>query len=80
MAEKPTLSQLALFVRNAAPEAWENFVRAVEGYAYSVAAQMTYAPTEELPIAQGRAQAILALLDILKNCHVERKKPTPPNE
>ena len=73
----PTLSELALRLRNGNPEAWDEFLVQMQGYYEDLTMKVVQAPAEEVMVAQGRAQSIFALLRTFKECTVERKKPLP---
>lgn len=74
----PTLSDLALRLRNGNPDAWDEFLIRMQGYYEDLTMKVVQAPAEEVMVAQGRAQSIFALLRTFKECTVERKqKPLP---
>ena len=51
-----------------APESWRQFLGAVSTYSNAQTANCIQSPLEELPRAQGRAQATLRLLALMADC------------
>ena len=76
MAEKQSLSDLCLRLRNGNPEAFDEFLTALTAYYEDLTFKVVQAPVEEVCVAQGRAQSAFAILRIFKECTVE-KKHTP---
>lgn len=68
----------ALRVRNASPQAFEDFKTMYELRLADLYRAIAHAPAHEIMIVQGRAQECEAVLRILKECTIERTpKPTP---
>ena len=68
------IAEQALFFRNAAPERFNAFVTAIENEANDAIKHMLeVAETLDIVRYQGRAQQLRWLLQILKECHVDRK-------
>ena len=69
-----------LRLRNGNPEAFDKFLELLNNYYQDLMEKVIQAPPEEIMVAQGRAQGIMALLRMFKECTVERKpKPLPFN-
>ena len=66
-------------LRNADPPAWESFVEIFDAYSTEVTVAVTQAPQDQILNAQGRAQAMLILLDTFRNCHIH-SQPKQPKE
>jgi hypothetical protein len=66
-AGEDELIQSAMVIRETAPEAWENFVRAAQLYAAGIARDMVKAEPELLFRAQGQAQMAARLATTLKD-------------
>ena len=77
--KNPTLSELALRLRNGNPEAWDEFLVRLQEYYEDLTMKVVQAPAEEVMVAQGRAQAAFALLRIFKECSSKSHKPLPGN-
>jgi hypothetical protein len=65
-------------LRTADPTAWEGFVDCFDAYSTEVTLAVTQAPQDAILNAQGRAQAMLILLDTFKNCQVHSQPKKPP--
>lgn len=80
MASKPALARSGLLLRSAFPEAWEQFLKDLTRFRDVLSSELMMATTTDILVAQGRTQSINALLDVLKNCHLEPKvqQPVPP--
>jgi hypothetical protein len=79
MAALSPLGVSALRLRNASPDAFEQFLHDLAKYKDQLTAAVTTAPVGEVLVAQGRAQSIIAIEQVLKECHLPRpEKPTPP--
>ena len=74
----PTLSDLALRLRNGNPDAWDEFLIRMQGYYEDLTMKVVQAPAEEVMVAQGRAQGVMALLRMFKECTVEKKRRPLP--
>ena len=78
MAEKQSLSDLCLRLRNGNPEAFDAFLIELRSYYDHLTDEVVQATADQVLVAQGRAQSAFALLRIFKECTVERKeKPLP---
>lgn len=73
-----SLSKTALLMRNGNPEAFEAFCRGLDYYKGELVDQLTKADSATVLQAQGRVQTVDVLLRLLKECHIEKPKPTPP--
>ncbi len=68
------IAEQALFFRNAAPERFNAFVIALENEPnHIIAAMLQVTPVENVFHLQGRAVQMRWILQILKECHVDRK-------
>lgn len=76
--DERSMSGLALRLKNAAPEIFDQFVNEFATYTSQVVLATTIAPVGEVLVAQGRAQQCRALLRMLSECHIPLKQPTPP--
>ena len=66
----------ALRLKNVDPQAFQDFIGAMEVWTAELMVAMTLAPPDAIFLAQGQARAAKALLRILNECHLERpKKP-----
>ena len=68
----------AAFVARSAPEGWKHFLGALSQYNEKQRDNCVSSPIEQLPVAQGRAQATAHLLGLLADCQsmadkIERK-------
>jgi hypothetical protein len=63
-------------LRNADPQAFADFIAAMEEWTGHLLLAMTNAPPEGIFLAQGQARAARGLLRILNECHLE-PKPKP---
>ena len=77
MAKSP-LTLAAQRLRNLNPIVFEDFLLEIDHYYDALCQAAVQAPGSEVLQAQGRAQSILALLRILKECHIEPKKQPQP--
>lgn len=59
--------------RSADPDAWENFMGALEAYTWSRVADVVTADPQTVGIAQGIARDAQQILLLLKECDVEPK-------
>lgn len=62
------MQQFMLRLKNANPEAWDDFVQCFDIYATEVTVAVTQAPSEDILRMQGRAQQCLALLRTMREC------------
>ena len=78
MSGDPSLSQYMLLLRNGNPEGFDGFLKRLTEYYEDLTMKVVQAPAEEVMVAQGRAQAIFAVLRLFKECTVEQKpRPLP---
>jgi len=78
MAQLTPLGQRALYLHNAAPTAFKDFLTELELRTTLITVAVTEAPQHEILVAQGRAQEARTLLRILQECHLPRQqKPIP---
>ena len=75
MTSADVIKHYALRLKNADPESWDRFLQAFDGYATEVTVAVTEAPSEDILRFQGRAQQMLALLRLFKECHIVRNPP-----
>jgi hypothetical protein len=80
MPAKIPLSQTALWLKNANPQAFDQHCIELQKYEDSLVDQMIQSGTGEVLTAQGRVQSIRAYLRVLKECHLEPKKTPVPEE
>lgn len=76
MTPTDVIKHYALRLKNADPESWDRFLLAFDAYATEVTVAVTAAPSEDILRCQGRAQQMLALLRLFKECHLTRE-PSP---
>ena len=67
-AAKDNLTVAAYELSHVAPVAWETFLRTMTDYVTSAKDDCIQAPLAMLPVAQGRAQHAVQLLELLQNC------------
>ncbi len=67
------IAEQALFFRNAAPERFDAFVAAINNETHRITDSVLEAPAEDIFRLQGRAVQMRWILQILKECHVDRK-------
>lgn len=67
---RDVVSQYALRLRSADPKAFEAFVEAFDAYATQVTVAVTDADQSSVLNCQGRAQAFLSILKMLRECHI----------
>lgn len=72
------LAQAAVYLRNAAPEQWEAFCRAVEDIANESTHVLVGARAEHIMSNQGWAQCALWFLRCFKDCDARVRAPTKP--
>lgn len=65
--ENELVMEAARLARNA-PENWDRFLRAFQNYSTHTVQGCIQSPLDELPRAQGRAQATVRLFGILSEC------------
>jgi hypothetical protein len=76
MAADP-ISKHALMLRNANPEAWDGFLRALDDYTNEALVALASTPADEVLRQQGRVQQCRAFLRIFKECDAPSRKPAP---
>jgi hypothetical protein len=70
--------QAALRLRNASPQAFEDFKAMYDRRFAELCVKIAHSPAHEIMIIQGQAQECEAIIRILKECTIERPtKPTP---
>lgn len=67
------LSTAACHLKHAAPEEWNEFLRAFHSYTGALTATVIEAPGERVLIEQGRARQCLKFIQIFQECD-----PPPP--
>lgn len=77
-AEEQLIVRAAQVARSS-PTAWQDFLEALGGYSATQTNNCVQSPLEELPRAQGRAQATARVLSLLASClakadEIERKR------
>lgn len=77
MSDRDLIQKAAYLARNA-PEQWKHFLGALSQYNERARDNCVSSPIEQLPVAQGRAQATAHLLGLLVDCQamadkIERK-------
>ena len=78
MAALPPLGIAALRLRNNNTPAYDEFVGQLEDYYNTLCRDLIAANQTDILAAQGRAQAIGALLRTLKECHLKRPDTPSP--
>jgi hypothetical protein len=71
------MQQFMLRLKNASPEAWDGLVESFDVYATEVVIETANAPADQVLVHQGRARQCLALLRIMRECHLTKAPPTP---
>jgi hypothetical protein len=66
MSAVPPTDETLRRLRNASPEAFERFVNEVEAYTNALTVAVTEASPDTILVAQGRAQAMRKLLQIMR--------------
>lgn len=69
-----TLTLKAAALLRVAPEEWAAFVDALAVYVEVHRNNVIHSPLPELPVNQGRAQALSSLLTTLKDCRANAEK------
>ena len=65
-----TLAVKATALKRKCPEDWQAFLDALDQRFSEAQIELMTAPQADLPIAQGKARALAALISALKNAHV----------
>ena len=68
MTESEALTLAAAKLARSAPENWQQFIGALNSYSTLQITNCVQSPLEELPRAQGRAQATARLYGLLADC------------
>lgn len=68
MQQKDTLTIRAANIANVAPTQWRDFIDALAGYVSVHQDNLLKSPLPDLPVNQGRAQALTALHKVLRDC------------
>lgn len=72
------LKRFALLLRNAAPDQWEQFLKAFEAYDWTITVAVTRADPASILNAQGAAQQTQTLLKLFVECATQ-PGPQPPS-
>jgi hypothetical protein len=73
MSDRDLILRAATLARSA-PESWEKFLGALAQYTETQRHNCISSPIEMLPVTQGRAQACVHLLALLKDCSLTADK------
>ena len=74
MADRLPLARAALAMRSQGPAVWATFLEALRVYAREQADALVIAPADALPVMQGRAQGVRALIGTLESAESEVAK------
>lgn len=74
---RDVVSQYALRLRSADPKSFAEFVEAFDAYATEVTVAVTEADQSAILNCQGRAQAFLSILKMLRECHIPPAQRSP---
>lgn len=74
MIHEDMLVQRAAHLARLNPEVWGLFMRALGDFSTNITYNCITSPLEELPRAQGRAQAIARIVDLLADCTLKAEK------
>ena len=74
MSDPTKLILAAAQLRRAAAPLWDDFLQQLKAYSDTQRDYCVQAPLEILPVAQGRAQGVAALLTILSGCIEQAEK------
>lgn len=78
MMDDRALAQAAIYLRNAAPEQWQAFVREVETVAQNAAMVLVRSSATDIMSDQGWAKASLWFLRSFKDCDERVRAPKKP--
>ncbi|HUD10818.1 MAG TPA: hypothetical protein VMS08_00285 [Candidatus Saccharimonadia bacterium] len=78
MAQLTPAEAAALHMRNADPQAFEDFTKQLEILVEKALDAMLTAPPEAVQLSQGTARGLRVILRIFKECTIERPKPGAP--
>lgn len=73
----PQLKATALLLRNGNPTAFDDFINLINALTGEALVAMTEAPTDEILVQKGRCQQLRWFLQLLRECHIEKKPSTP---
>ena len=68
MTVETDLTLAAARIARSSPDAWDRFLAAVQAYSSQQITHCIQSPLEQLPVAQGRAQATARLYGLLAEC------------
>ena len=68
MTSEQNLILAAARVARAAPESWDEFVKAHHAYAWGLAERVVASPADVLVVNQGRAQGVSGVSRLLDDC------------
>lgn len=74
MQQQDNLTLKAAIIAKAAPDQWRSFTDALAGYTEVHQENLLKSPLPDLPVNQGRAQALTMLHRLLKDCLVNADK------
>ncbi len=74
MQQKDTLTIRAANIANVNPLQWRDFIDALAGYVQVHQENLLRSPLPDLPVNQGRAQALTALHKVLSECAADADK------
>lgn len=74
MQQRDTLTLRAANIANVVPVQWRDFIDALAGYIEVHQANLLNSPLPDLPVNQGRAQALTMLHKTLLECTAEAEK------
>ena len=77
MASPDPIKTTALRLRNAAPDAWEAFLHALDADAYHYMCGLVTAQSTEILMKQGQVQGVNRWLQKFKECDLEKPQPRP---
>jgi hypothetical protein len=78
MAQLTAFEAAAFRLKKAEPQAFDDFIKALEDKKDRAVAAMADAPPDGLQMAQGQVRQLLALIRSLKECSIERPQPGAP--
>jgi predicted Zn-dependent protease with MMP-like domain len=79
MTPQMVLAKFCMRLRALDERAWDDFVQCFDAYTTEVTVAVTEAPQDKILNAQGRAQAMLIMLNTFRNC-AELSQQRPPKE
>jgi hypothetical protein len=78
MSALSPIESAALYMRNANPTAFEDFIKELEKLTEKSLDAMLSAPPDAIQLAQGTSRGYRHVLRIFKECTIERPKPGAP--